>query len=47
MSDYICDDRIDEIKLSEDIKNMTDEEFEAFSKRAKESDEFPSKYYYS
>ena len=47
MSDYICDDRIDEIKLSEDIKNMTDEEFEAFAKRVKENDELLSKYYYS
>ncbi len=47
MSNMICDDRIDEIKLSEDIKNMTDEEFEEFSKRVKENDELPSKYYYS
>ena len=28
MSEYICDDRLDSLKLAEDIRNMTDEEFE-------------------
>lgn len=45
MSKMICDDRIDEIRLSEDIKNMTEEEFEEFCKKIKETDELPMKYY--
>lgn len=45
MSELICDDRIDELKLSEDIKNMTDEEFEIFLKNVEEKNELPSKYY--
>ena len=35
MSELICDDRIDEMKLSKDIKDMTDEEFAAFAKNVK------------
>ena len=29
-NEFICDDRLDELKLNEDIRNMTDEEFEVF-----------------
>lgn len=45
MSKMICDDTLDELKLSEDIRNMTDEEFEEFLQSVKESNEFPKKYY--
>lgn len=43
--DLVCDDRVDELKLTEDIKKMTDEEFERFAQMVKETNELPAKYY--
>lgn len=45
MSDYICDDRLDVVKLTEDIRNMTDEEFEKFLKEEEKNEDYPKKYY--
>ncbi len=45
MSEYICDDRLDSLKLAEDIRNMTDEEFETFQKEVKNNGDYPKKYY--
>lgn len=35
MSDYICDDRVDDRELAEKIASMTDEEFENYIKKSK------------
>lgn len=35
MSEYICDDRVDTIKIGKMINSMTDEEFEAYCKKLK------------
>lgn len=45
MSDYICDDSLDSLKLLEDVRNMTEEEFEKFQKEVQEKEDFPTKYY--
>lgn len=46
-NEFICDDRLDELKLNEDIRNMTDEEFEVFLEYVKKNDKYPDKYYMS
>ena len=46
-NEFICDDRLDELKLNEDIRNMTDEEFEVFLEYVKKNYKYPDKYYMS
>lgn len=38
MTDYICDDRVDNRELAEEIAAMTDEEFEDYIKQLKEKE---------
>lgn len=45
MGEYICDDRVDRIKLTEAIKNMTDDEFEKFNQTLIKTNAYPLEYY--
>lgn len=44
MNNLICDDSIDIEKLYEDVSNMTDEDFEIFAQKVKETNAYPKEY---
>lgn len=45
MPELICDERLDGLRLAEDIENMSDTEFEAFEAKVKQDGKYPEKYY--
>lgn len=47
MSEYVCDDRLNDNLLRLDIAKMTDEEFEEFEAEVKRNGKYPDKYYFN